>query len=1756
MKLILFVEPPSGHKLTSLCRKLRTQSKYSGHGVLRGLLSESTTVLRGEFRGLSAELKSDLPPFQSVLDLIESYNWQVGPLAGPLSNAFSCLLSLCLFVGDYEHRAEKFEFHKANSLLAGLDMGSLAAAAVVSSPTLADLPAFGAEAIRIALRTGIVMQERARQLEPQTTGAALESWAIVVRGTSEEAMQIEIQGFNRSMGIPDSNPSQLFVSDIQVDDTVLISGTPSKLGKLQQSASRQIRDAFYAPPLLMHWGPSHAPHLYDQAHSTWAVKKIEESLGRRELTKVGNLVSSRDGTIIKAPTVAELFQLVVDELLTKTAHWAKVAARLKMSSILKKHKEIQVEIIESHVLVDNLILEVSATHPSLKISLRNLGQWLYVENKDRPDPSSGKIAIVGMSCRFPGGANDAQKFWELLEQGRDVHCKVPADRFDVESHTDVTGKRPNTSMSPFGCFIDQPGLFDASFFDMSPREAGQTDPTHRLALVTAYEALEHAGYTHDRTPSTNKLRVGTFYGQCCDDYREANAGQNVDTYFIPGNYRAFAPGRISYFFKFSGPSFNCDTACSASLATIQIACTSLLHGDADMVVAGGVNILTNSDSFAGLSRGYFLSPTGGCKVFDCDADGYCRADGVGSVVLKRLADAEQDNDNILGVIAGSATNHSANAVSITHPHAATQANLFRQILTQSGVSPLDVDVVEMHGTGTQVGDVIEMESVTSVFSPPGVKRSHPLHISSVKANIGHAEAAAGMAALIKVLLAFQHNEIPRHVGIKTALNPRFPALGELNIHIPEINTPWPRNASRKRYALVNNFSAAGGNTSLLLEEPPARPSPKGWPCTRFVIAVSAKSIVSLIGNLENLINRIDNDPAIHLPSLSYTTTARRMHHAYRVAVEGATIEQVSDSLRRRLQSVHSQRLLPKTSPSTAFVFSGQGSHYVGVGHQLYDHQPVFREEIKRLDEICVLHGFPSILPAMTTISSGVVETDLMVAHLTAVCVAMALCCLWSSLGVSPAVVIGASLGEYPALYAAGVLSASDVIFLVGQRAVLLKEICTPNTHAMLAIRASVDEIRKVARGLSFEEACLNGHTNTTIAGTADSIAEIQLTLTAQGYRSTKLNVQYAFHSSQIEPILVKFEKLAQAVTFKRPKVPVLSPSLVTSVCDDTTFNSSYLRDMTRLPVRFVNILEKAQKLGVIDSKTVWIEIGAHPTYSNSVCGAFTDPPLAVPSLRQGEDNWHTFAKSMMELYHAGIELNWNAWYQPFEPELRLLDLPSYHWNNRNHWIQYNGDWMLVKDKGSRSPERPSLLHESSLHTTLIHQVVEETMLDDSGTVVVRSNIVHPDFFHVASGHKMNGRPVVSVFAYTDMALTLANYLHSKIRPGMPLPPMDLSNVRILKALMPHEHQTGTQIVQVSASADLKHGLIDMSWYHVLADDTEELVATGTVECGDSQVWMNEWADLTHLLTSRMDVLNEMANKGQASRLSRDLIYTLFQTLVEYSKPYHGMQSVVLNGMEATAEVILSPPSDGKWTVCPQYIDPIAHIGGFALNCGNAVDNRNNIFVMDSWRSMRFARPLVPGAKYQTYVKMQPEPASPILYTGDVYVLEANEVIGVVGRMTLRSYPRVLLSRLFPREGYRSLMSVGVGSCSRAVSSTDEMPISTPFTDLTSSKTSTSHEGDTSNNLPGYKMDLVVNDQGPVADQTLAGRAMALIASETGMDLADMTDETTLSSMGVDSLLSLVLVQKFATELSIAVQGHMFLECPTIRDFKLSLAAHS
>lgn len=900
---------------------------------------------------------------------------------------------------------------------------------------------------------------------------------------------------------------------------------------------------------------------------------------------------------------------------------------------------------------------------------------------------------------------------------------------------------------------------------------------HRLALVTAYEALEMAGYSPNRTPSTALKRVGTFYGQASDDWRELNAGQNIGTYAVPGGERAFANGRINYFFKFGGPSFNIDTACSSGLAAVQAACSALWAGEADTVLAGGLSVITNPDNYCMLCRGFFLSKTGQCKVWDKSADGYCRADGVGSVVIKRLEDAEADNDNILAVVAAGATNHSAEAISITHPHAGAQMDNYRQVMNAAGVDPLDVSYVELHGTGTQSGDAVESESVAGVFAPLSPRRrpDQRLHLGAVKSNIGHGEAAAGIASLMKVLLVFQKEKIPPHVGIVTELNPVVARnLDQRNAGLVLETTSWPRQvegpAGRKRYVLVNSFGAHGGNTTILLEDAPARE--RGLedvdPRSTHVVALSAKSKPSLRSNIDALLRYLQDNPSTQLGDLSYTLCARRIHHHTRIAVSASSVDDLHRLLTSARETVGDLRPAPTTPPSVAFAFTGQGAYYEGISAQLFQHFPFYREEILQLDELVRRLGFPPVVPHIAggeKNSAGQASNpSTLETQLSTLVVEIALSRFWEFMGVVPSAVIGHSLGEYAAFVAAGVLSAADAIFLVGRRAQLVEKTCASGSHVMLSVRGSIEDIKDSLRqagengAYQFEVSCVNGPRDTVISGKRADIDHARTSLESQGLKCLLLDVPYAFHTAQLDPMLSVYEDTARHITFKTPRVPILSPLLGDVVFDGKTINATYLRRASREPVNFVGALEAARDMGIVDEGTIWVDVGPHPICTGFIRNALSSNARVVPSLRRGEDDFTTFAGAMAALHSHGVPVEWNEYFRPYERAHKLLNLPAYRWNEKNYWIQYEGTWTLDKaypsdKKPSRSAGLPTTSN-SSLRTSSVQQVISEEVTDSHrARLTAVSDIQHPSLLAAVHGHQMNGHGVatsVSIILYLSV----------------------------------------------------------------------------------------------------------------------------------------------------------------------------------------------------------------------------------------------------------------------------------------------------------------------------------------------------------------------------------------------------------------------
>ncbi len=652
------------------------------------------------------------------------------------------------------------------------------------------------------------------------------------------------------------------------------------------------------------------------------------------------------------------------------------------------------------------------------------------------------IALIGMDCRFPV-ANSPAELWQLLHNGIDAITEIPRDRWDVDAHyhpdPDALGKMYTRQMG----FVEGVDRFDAQFFGISPREAKFMDPQQRLLLEVSWSVLEHAGYS----PETLRLSAtGVFVGMEASNYAMLNALHGhllIDQYALLGSLDSIAVGRIAYVLGLQGPVLQLDTACSSSLVALHLACQSLRNGETNMALAGGVHLNLTPDETIGLCRTKALSPDGRCKTFDSRADGFARGEGCGIVVLKRLSDALADGDNILAVIRGSAVNHDGPSSNLTVPNQSAQESLLRLALKNARVQPHEVQYVEAHGTGTALGDPIEVNALTSVFGG----RSDPLWVGSVKTNVGHLEAAAGVAGLIKVVLALQQGEIPPHLHFHTP-NPLID-WDATPVRVVTASRPW---ADGRRIAGLSSFGFSGTNAHIVIEawdggeageqrEEPAVPD-RG----RHILALSAKSEAALKAVCQRYQAFFNEQPTVNLADVCHTANTGRSHFAHRVAIvaqdAGQIQSQLADFATGIVQPGMSLGHAPDhlARPKIAFLFTGQGSQYVDMGRELYQTQPVFRRALDRCDAILRPLLGESLLallyPAPPHLNSNVVgltphpqgEGTLLQLDQTAYAqpalfaLEYALAELWKSWGVEADVVLGHSVGEYVAACVSGVLA--------------------------------------------------------------------------------------------------------------------------------------------------------------------------------------------------------------------------------------------------------------------------------------------------------------------------------------------------------------------------------------------------------------------------------------------------------------------------------------------------------------------------------------------------------------------------------------------------------------------------------------------------------------------------------------------------------------------------------------------------------------
>lgn len=874
------------------------------------------------------------------------------------------------------------------------------------------------------------------------------------------------------------------------------------------------------------------------------------------------------------------------------------------------------------------------------------------------------IAIIGMGCRFPGGANNPEAYWRLLHDAVDAITKVPSERWNVDASYDPDPDVPGKMYTQYGGFLNEVDKFDPQFFGISPREAVSIDPQQRLLLEVSWEALENAGQAPDHL---NGSQTGVFVGLSMDDYSQLSfySGDRtrIDAYNTLSILRSMAAGRLAYVLGLQGSTMQLDTACSSSLLAVHLACQSLRSGECDMALAGGVNLILSPEASIGLCKLKALAPDGRCKTFDAAADGYGRGEGCGIVVLKRLSDAIANGDNILAVIRGSAFNHDGSSNGLTAPNGSAQEALIRKALENANVEPAQIQYVETHGTGTSLGDPIEVLALGAVLGQ-GRSEGDRLAIGSVKTQLGHLESAAGVASLMKVVLSLQHATIPSHLHFKEP-NPYIP-WEKLPVVVPTEPTPWPSLEGR-RLAGVSSFGMSGTNVHLILEQAPEIKSvqPK-VERPLHLLSLSAKTEQALLSLASRYEAFLASHPKASLADVCFTAYTGRTHFEHRLAVVAESTVQLQGALSAfaaHKTSGVSGELYNKKRPKIAFLFTGQGSQYIGMGRQLYETQPTFRKALERCDKILrpyLEQPLLSILYAEPGMSFSLDETAYTQPALFALEYALAE--LWKSWGIEPTAVMGHSLGEYVAACVAGVFSLEDALKLVVARARLMQAL--PRNGEMVTVFASVARVAAAIQPYAHQVsiAAINGPESVVISGHHQAVEAVIAALQAEGVNTVKLKVSHAFHSPLMQPMLAAFERVASEVTFSSPQINLISNvtgQLVAAEIGNTEYWVRHLRQS----VRFAAGMETLHQQGY----EVFVEIGPKPTLLGMGRKCLPEGVgVWLPSLRQGQSDWQQLLQSLGELYVRGVPVNWSSFDRDY-PRRRLV-LPTYPFQRQRYWV--------------------------------------------------------------------------------------------------------------------------------------------------------------------------------------------------------------------------------------------------------------------------------------------------------------------------------------------------------------------------------------------------------------------------------------------------------------------------------------------------------
>ncbi|MGC5407648.1 SDR family NAD(P)-dependent oxidoreductase [Streptomyces sp. DT225] len=1125
------------------------------------------------------------------------------------------------------------------------------------------------------------------------------------------------------------------------------------------------------------------------------------------------------------------------------------------------------------------------------------------------------IAVVSMACRLPGGIDTPEAFWQLLADGGDAIGELPTRWHNLDVY-DPDPEAVGKSYAREGGFIDDVEGFDAAFFGISRREALSMDPQQRLVLETAWEALERAGIHPDALDGTD---TGVYLGTMSSDYGDQGRLAAFDGYLSTGNASSVISGRLSYTLGLQGPAVTVDTACSSSLVALHLAANALRQGECEVALAGGVTVMSTPRLFVEFSRLKGMAPDGRCKSFSADADGAGWAEGCGVLVLKRLSAAERDGDQVLAVIRGSAVNQDGRSQGLTAPNGPSQQRVIRDALTAARLTPADIDAVEAHGTGTPLGDPIEAGALAEVFGPERPD-GRPVWLGSSKSNIGHAQAAAGVAGVMKMVLALQHQTLPKTLHADEP-SPHI-AWQDSGLALLDTARPWRREATRPRRAGVSSFGLSGTNAHLVLEEAPPQqpPAPATGPAEPgttpvWPLPLSARSEEALRDQAGRWASWLADRPELPLADVAATAARTRTHFPHRACVTATTTDEAVKALRALADGRVPAGAAYGTAADggTAVLFTGQGSQRIAMGRRLHAALPVFR---RALDEVCaaldphLTRRLADVLLADTDSPDAVLVHETEFTQPALFALEIALFRQWQAWGVEPVAVAGHSVGELAAAHAAGVLDLADAARLVAARGRLMQ--ACERGGAMASIEAPETAVLDVLAHTPgrISVAGVNGPEQTVVSGDEEAVESVRAHFAGQGARTRRLTVSHAFHSPHMDTMLSTYEETAATCTFHTPRIPLVSTVTGGWAGAEELADPAYWGRQVRQAVRFLDAMRTLEDASVAR----YLECG--PAAVLSAAGAtclrgeapFIAAQRAPRSPQEPADEVCTLVAALGALHTAGQDITWDHVLTGHT----LLPLPTYAFQREHLWLQTTahtgGD---VRPCGLTPAQHPWLPAALTLAAGEGHLLTGRLSLAE-----------HPWL----RDHAVHGTVLLPGTGLLDMALTAA-----RATGAQDVAELTLAQPLILTDGVPLRVQ-----VRVGAPEDGRRALSIHSQPETSADpDTWTQHATGHLT--DSE----QSDPLPGALTEQLPELATWPVPGTEPVPVEGFYDHLADQGLAYGPAFHGLTGLARRNSVAYGRIVLPEPRRHEadaYGVHPALLDAALHVLA-AVDTGEAADGK-------------------------------------------------------------------------------------------------------------------------------------------------------------------------------------------------------------------------